>query len=417
MAIYHCSISNVSRAKGASSCATLAYISGEKVRDERTGELYSYSRQERVLDVGTILHTSAPSEYADAATLFNAIEAHETADNARTAKKIEVALPHELNLDEQKKIVENYIKDNLTKEGYCATYAIHEDEKKNGNIHAHILVANRPIVKGKWSIKSRKAYALDSDGNKIPVIDPATGKQKERVRAGKGVEKVWKRINVEQNALDTKDFLFHLRESWAQEVNKHLAPEQQIDHRSNEARGIDDVPTIHEGYAARAIEERGEVSERCQTNRDIRQENEQRRQIKAELADAIEQDKALEKKERELHERLGRVDGRRKNDELTGRTPEGERATESTATAARAVTPDHQTAGTRDYTAELLAYRREATEREIARISKEREAAARAEREAAERKRQLAAERAERKQQNRQPAKSTGKSHDYTFTR
>lgn len=38
MAIYSCNISNVSRAKGSSSCATLSYISGEKVRDERLGK-------------------------------------------------------------------------------------------------------------------------------------------------------------------------------------------------------------------------------------------------------------------------------------------------------------------------------------------------------------------------------------------
>lgn len=348
-----------------------------------------------------------------------------------------IALPKELGLAEYKTIIEDYIRHNLTKDGYAATYAIHDGGKKE-NYHAHILVANRPInAKGEWGIKSRKAYALDENGKKIPVIDEATGKQKERIRPGKGVEKVWKRVNVEQNPLDTKDFLLRLRKAWAEEVNRHLEPEQQIDHRSNSDRGIDDTPTIHEGYAARAMEERGEVSERCQTNRDIRQENEQRRQIKAELAAAIDQDKALEKKERELHERLGRVDGRRKNDELTGRTPEGERATESTATAARAVAPDHQTTGTRDYTAELLAYRREATEREIARISKEREEAARREREAAarkladerkaaelrrqretqERELQSAAKATTKRERPRQAQKTAERSHDYTFTR
>lgn len=103
MAIYHCSISNVSRAKGSSSCATLAYISGEKVHDDRLDKTYQYARSERVLETGTILPVSAPAEYANAETLFNAIEKHETNDNARTAKKIQVALPHELNLSEQKK--------------------------------------------------------------------------------------------------------------------------------------------------------------------------------------------------------------------------------------------------------------------------------------------------------------------------
>ena len=43
MAIYSCNISNVSRAKGSSSCATLSYISGEKVRDERLGKSFRYN--------------------------------------------------------------------------------------------------------------------------------------------------------------------------------------------------------------------------------------------------------------------------------------------------------------------------------------------------------------------------------------
>ena len=437
MAIYHCSISNVSRSKGSSSCATLAYISGEKVHDDRTGTTYAYSRQERVLVTGTILPPSAPAEYADNKVLFNAIEKHETADNARTAKKIQVALPRELGLAEYKTIIEDYIRHNLTKDGYAATYAIHDGGKKE-NYHAHILVANRPInAKGEWGIKSRKAYALDENGKKIPVIDEATGKQKERIRPGKGVEKVWKRVNVEQNPLDTKDFLLRLRKAWAEEVNRHLEPEQQIDHRSNSDRGIDDTPTIHEGYAARAMEERGEVSERCQTNRDIRQENEQRRQIKAELAAAIDQDKALEKKERELHERLRRIDRRGTHDELTGRTPAGERQAQITADSNRTATANNKTAGTRDYAAELLAHRRAETEREIARISKEREEAARREREAAERKLaderkaaelrrqreakerelQSAATATAKRERPRQAQKTTERSHDYTFTR
>lgn len=410
MAIYHCSVSNVSRAKGSSSCATLAYISGEKVRDERTGELYSYNRQERVVSVGTILPESAPAEYADSKVLFNAIEKHETADNARTAKKIQVALPRELGLNEQKNIVEDYIRHNITQEGYCATYAIH-DGGKTGNYHAHILIANRPVnAKGQWASLTKSTYALDENGEKIPVIDETTGKQKERIRKGKGVEKVWKRVNVEQNPLDTKEFLKQLRQEWAVEVNKHLEPSQQIDSRSNADRGIDDKPTIHEGYAARAIEAQGGISERCQVNREIRAENLHRQELRAEIAVAMAKDKELEKKERELHERLGRVDRRRKNDEPVGRTPAGERQTQITADSNRTATANDKTAGTRDYTAELIAHRREATEREIARISKEREEAARRKHEAEARKRQSAAE--------REKAAGADRSRDdYTFTR
>lgn len=405
MAIYHCSVANVSRAKGSSSCATLAYISGEKVRDERTGELYSYNRQERVVSVGTILPESAPAEYADSKVLFNAIEKHETADNARTAKKIQVALPRELGLDEQKNIVEDYIRHNITKEGYCATYAIH-DGGKTGNYHAHILVANRPLnAKGEWGCKRKMAYALDEAGERIPLLDK-DGQQKTDSHG----RKQWKRINVEQNPLDTREFLKQLRQEWAVEVNKHLEPSQQIDHRSNADRGIDDKPTIHEGYAARAIEAQGGISERCQVNREIRAENLYRQEIRAEIAVAIAKDKELEKKERELHERLRRVDRRRKNDEPAGRTPAREQQAQIRADSNRTATANDKTTGTRDYTAELIAHRREATEREIARISKEREEAARRKHEAEARKQQLAAER-------EKAAGADRGRDDYTLTR
>lgn len=269
MAIFHMSISNVSRAKGSSSCASLAYIAASKVYEERTHQTYSYGRKERVMKVATLLPDGAPRAYADAAQLFNAIEKYEQASNARTAKKIVVALPRELSLDESDEILTNFIRDNLCANGYCATYAIHRDKDGN-NPHAHILVANRQInKKGEWSSKRKMEYALDEKGERIPLIDKKTGKQK----VDKRNRKQWKRISAEQNPLDKKQFLEQLREAWAVECNKHLSPEQQIDHRSNAARGIDDIPTIHEGYAARAMEARGDVSDRMEINRQIRAKN------------------------------------------------------------------------------------------------------------------------------------------------
>lgn len=272
MAIFHMSISNVSRAKGSSSCASLAYIAASKVYEERTHQTYSYGRKERVMKVATLLPDGAPHAYADAAQLFNAIEKYEQASNARTAKKIVVALPRELSLDESDEILTDFIRDNLCANGYCATYAIHNDKDGN-NPHAHILVANRPLdpKTGEFErTKTKKVYALDAHGERIPLIDKKTGQQK----VDKCNRKQWKRVTVaKKNLLDEKDFLISLRKSWAEECNKHLSQEDRIDHRSNAARGIDDIPTIHEGYAARAIEARGEVSERMEINREIRRKN------------------------------------------------------------------------------------------------------------------------------------------------
>ena len=49
-----------------------------------------------------------------------------------------------------------------------------------------------------------------------------------------------------------------------------LLPEGvRIDHRSLEEQGIDRVPTIHEGYASREMEKRGQPSDRMAINREI----------------------------------------------------------------------------------------------------------------------------------------------------
>jgi len=278
MAIYSCNISNVSRAKGSSSCAALAYISGEEVENELTGQIYKYGNQDRIIETGTIIPQFAPPEYQDPKKLFNAIEKFETASNARTAKKIMVALPREFSLERQKEAIESYIKENITPKGYACTYAIHHDKNGN-NPHCHILIANRPInEKSEWSIKSRKEYAVDANNARIPQLDQ-NGNQK----LGKRNERLWRRVSVQINPLDTKDMLEQLRERWASECNKHLIPEQQIDHRSYAELGKEEEPTIHEGYMARKIEAQGGVSERCEMNRQITERNNLLKQIQVEL--------------------------------------------------------------------------------------------------------------------------------------
>lgn len=46
---------------------------GEKVEEERTGELHQYGRSERVLAVETILPENAPAEYREPTRLFNGV--------------------------------------------------------------------------------------------------------------------------------------------------------------------------------------------------------------------------------------------------------------------------------------------------------------------------------------------------------
>ena len=241
MAIYHLSVSNVSRASGSRATATLSYITGKRVHDERRGETYDYGRKERVLRVGTLLPEGAPAEFADPAVLFNAVELHETGRTARPAKKIVVALPREFTLRQRVQALEEYIRENLNADGYAATYAIHEDREGN-NPHAHILVANRQIdpATGGWArLKQRMEYVLDERGERVPLIDPETGRQKTDKRG----RRQWKRTSVSLNPLDRKAKLKALRESWANTCNTRLPETARIDHRSLADQGGDLEPT------------------------------------------------------------------------------------------------------------------------------------------------------------------------------
>lgn len=267
MAIYHCNISNVSRTAGSRSTATASYITGEKIRDNELHETYNYGRKERVIEYDTILPPNAPPEFKNPADLFNSIEAFEKKGNARTAKKIEVALPRECTLEQQRAIVKNFIEKNITSDSYACTYAIHYD-KDNTNPHAHILVANRQLINGKWSSKRKTEYALDENSQRIPLLDE-NGIQKRDNKNGKR----WKRINIEVNPLDKKEKLQEMRKSWANCCNEFLNEKQKITHLSFKDLGLIEAPTIHEGYFAREIEKRGGISQICQYNRDVKKFN------------------------------------------------------------------------------------------------------------------------------------------------
>ena len=283
MAIYSLHVSNVSRSSGGSSLASLSYIASMRVRDERTGETFGgYGRRERVERTGVMLPHGAPREWEDAAKLFNAVEKAEKRVDARTAKKIMVALPREFDAEDRVRAVEDFVAVNLAAKGYPVAWAIHTDKDGN-NPHAHILVANRRVdaKTGRWRAKSRTEFALDGHGERIPIIDEKTGTQKTDARG----RRKWKRVTVSDNPLDSKDFLEKLRADWAHQCNMMLPQGVRVDHRSLEDQGIDRIPTIHEGYAAREIEKRGGISPLCEHNRQVRKLNDLLGRLRGELGE------------------------------------------------------------------------------------------------------------------------------------
>ncbi|HGD2046445.1 TPA: MobQ family relaxase [Streptococcus agalactiae] len=259
---FHFSVNIISRGKGKSAVASAAYISGEKIKNEWDGVTHDYTRKEKVLVKNIILPDHIPKEFNDRSTLWNKVEMAEKNSNAQLARQFIIGLPKELTLSENKNLVERFIKENLTSQGMIVDYAIHdESQDKNGNIHCHIMTIMRPInEKGEFLAKSKKEYILDEKGEKILNKN---GKPKTR--------------KVELTTWNDKGNVEKWRENFSDLCNKYLAKnkiEKRVDHRSFKRQGIKQIPTIHLGASASAMERKGIRTEKGDINREIKKQNE-----------------------------------------------------------------------------------------------------------------------------------------------
>lgn len=296
MAIYHCSIKVGSRGAGASACGAAAYRAADKVRDHETGLTHDFSRKSGVVYDEIMLCKNAPEEFRDRETLWNSAQAAERQINGQYYREIEVALPVEMTREQQKDTIRNYCRENFVEKGMCCDWALHD--KGDGNPHAHIMVTMRGIDQnGKWEPKRRDVYANDRDANGKAIYNPAKpgGKEHRIPRLDKdGNQKldkkggrVWERVKVDVNDWNNPKNAELWREAWARECNKYLPIGHKIDHRSFERRGIDQIPTKHEGFAARRMEQRGGIARSCQLNREIRRMNEALHQLELEQRGVI----------------------------------------------------------------------------------------------------------------------------------
>ena len=146
MAIYHCSVKNISRSSGRSAVACAAYRSGEELEDLETGITHDYRKKTGIAFTEIFLCKNAPEKFQNREELWNEVEKIEKAADARLAREIEVAIPRELSLEEMKNLVAGYAKV-LTEEGMCVD-AMADDAMKSGNIAVNPRASQkRDIVK------------------------------------------------------------------------------------------------------------------------------------------------------------------------------------------------------------------------------------------------------------------------------
>ena len=251
MAQFRLAVQSLQRAEGRSAVAAAAYRSGTRLIDERLMMEFDFASKDGVEFEMILAPDEAPAAFRDRQMLWNEAEAAEGRKDAVPAREILLSLPHELNLEQRRQLVEAFVTEHLTSRGMIADVALHRPGKEGDhrNFHAHILVTTRTVGPGGFGAKSPEWRG------------PAMIRQ---WRAG------WADIQND-----------HLR--------RHLGPDApQVSHLSLTARGEDREPSVHLGPEATAMERRSETSARGDLNRDVAAANHMRKEARSDYQEMAE---------------------------------------------------------------------------------------------------------------------------------
>ena len=278
MALYHFSLKHVKRSEGHTAIAAAAYRSGEKLYDRYYGEVQDYTRKGGVILSEIMLPDYAPERLSDRETLWYEVEKHENRKDAQLAYSFDFALQNELTMEENIEIARKFIRENFIARGMICDIAIHDPDKgKDGipNPHVHVLAPIRPVNKdGEWGAKRLHIPVFDADGN--PVLNK------------RGKQKIDNPFTTDWSDPET---LLEWRKNWAELVNEKFAEKGlpcRIDHRSNEERGIEELPQVHEGSAVRRMEQRGIATEKGSWNRWVKRTSDTIRKLLGTLRELSE---------------------------------------------------------------------------------------------------------------------------------
>ncbi len=313
MAIYHLEAKVVSRGSGRSAVAASAYLSCSNILNDYDGVRHDYTRKKGLVWQEVFLPEYAPAEWQNRGVLWNAVEENEKTKDSRLAREFVPALPIELNKEQWRQLLSNFINEQFVSDGMCADVAIHDPHPPGHNPHAHIMLTVRPLDEnGKWQYKTEKEYLCIKDGEekgftaaefKAAQTDGwekqyqyKVGKKKVYMTPSAAEAQGYERVNKypkstkygRQNPIserwNSEEQLVEWRKAWADVTNRYLelyGHDTRIDHRSHAERGLDEQPTVHEGVIARALEQKGIVSDRCELNRQIKADNALLRELKA----------------------------------------------------------------------------------------------------------------------------------------
>jgi Ti-type conjugative transfer relaxase TraA len=220
MALYHFSAKALSRS-GRNTVRAIAYRSGCKLYDERTGESFNYEHK-AVEHVELVLPKDAPAWAVDIQQLMTVdrqkgvqafvdkVEVAEKRIDSQVWREFEFALHRELTKEQNMALAREFVADEICSHGMAAQLNFHFDvDKETGEEkpHCHVTATMRTLEENGLNPKKER------DWNK-------------------------------------KEFLCDLRVKWEEHSNAHLklhGHDIHIDHRSHKDRGIEIEPQPKRG--------------------------------------------------------------------------------------------------------------------------------------------------------------------------
>ena len=160
MASFHFSAQVIGRGKGRSAVAAAAYRAGVRLRDDAAGIAHDYRRRRGVVHSEIIVPDGAAAWRKD----------------AQLAREINVALPHELSVEERRSLLQGFVREQFVARGMVADLAIHEPVDGDArNHHAHILLTLRQATPDGQACQSDLASCpFHSEKQKTELTDVNT---------------------------------------------------------------------------------------------------------------------------------------------------------------------------------------------------------------------------------------------------
>lgn len=257
---------NVISKKTQSVVASASYRSGEALYSERDEVVKNFRTRGVAPEAFILSPDHAPEWTKDRERLWNEVERKEKAWNAQLAREILIALPRELNYDQQNELVQKFVQSTFVDAGMVTDVAIHRD--KEHNPHAHILLTVRPFNEdGSWGEKKKRVYERDEQG------------EIKRTEDGKKIFQT-----MSSTDWNNRDTLVRWRLAYADMINDAFL-ENNIDQRvsalSFEEQGLEKIAEVrlerNEYQFVKRLEAQGKEATTFyhQLNKQIRKTNEQ----------------------------------------------------------------------------------------------------------------------------------------------